>query len=115
MEYEVHPIEFSKGVQRAPDFPKIGPNNKISVIVDRDNDHSVMESDAIMIYLAEKYGNFLPADPLKRSEVMEWLMWQMGGLGQSAVRPLPICTSIPVKPLSRKNTQGRSRPALWCP
>ena len=84
VDYTVHPIEFSKGMQREPEFLKIGPNNKIPVIVDRDNGHSVMESGAIMIYLAEKYGKFLPTDTLKRSEVMEWLMWQMGGLG-------PIC------------------------
>ena len=82
--YTVHPIEFSKGMQREPEFLKIGPNNKIPVIVDQENGHSVMESGAIMLYLAEKYGQFLPSDALKKSEVMEWLMWQMGGLG-------PIC------------------------
>jgi len=84
VDYTVHPINFSQGEQRTPEFLKIGPNNKIPVIVDRDNDVSVMESGAIMIYLAEKYGKFLPADPIKKSEVMEWLLWQNGGLG-------PIC------------------------
>jgi GST-like protein len=72
--YTVHPIEFSKGEQRTPEFLKIGPNNKIPVIVDTDTGASVMESGAIMIYLAEKFGKFLPTDPLKKSEVM-------GGLG----------------------------------
>lgn len=81
VDYTVHPIEFSKGQQRTPEFLKIGPNNKIPVIVDQDNGVSVMESGAIMIYLAEKYGQFLPKDPIKKVEVMEWLMWQMGGLG----------------------------------
>ena len=84
VDYTVHPIEFSKGMQREPEFLKIGPNNKIPVIVDQDTGQSVMESGAIMIYLADKYGKFLPSDPMKRTEVMEWLMWQMGGLG-------PIC------------------------
>ena len=79
--YTAHPIEFSKGMQREPEFLKIGPNNKIPVIVDNETGVSVMESGAIMIYLAEKYGKFLPTDSVKRSEVMEWLMWQMGGLG----------------------------------
>ena len=81
VEYTVHPINIGEGDQKTPEFLKIGPNNKIPVIVDRETGTSVMESGAIMIYLAEKYGKFLPSDPLKKSEVMEWLMWQMGGLG----------------------------------
>jgi GST-like protein len=84
VEYNVHPIEFSKGMQREPEFLQIGPNNKIPVIVDQDTGQSVMESGAIMIYLADKYGKFLPKDGAKRTEAMEWLMWQMAGLG-------PIC------------------------
>ena len=84
VDYNVHPIEFAKGMQREPEFLKIGPNNKIPVIVDQDTGQSVMESGAILIYLADKYGKFIPSDPMKRTEVMEWLMWQMGGLG-------PIC------------------------
>lgn len=81
VEYTVHSINISQGDQNTPEFLKIGPNNKIPVIVDRDTGASVMESGAIMIYLAEKYGKFLPTDPLKKTEVIEWLMWQMGGLG----------------------------------
>lgn len=81
VEYTAHPINIGQGDQKTPEFLKIGPNNKIPVIVDSDNGASVMESGAIMIYLAEKYGKFLPTDPLKKTEVMEWLMWQMGGLG----------------------------------
>lgn len=79
--YTVHPVEFAKGEQRTPDFLKIGPNNKIPVIVDSDTGTSVMESGAILIYLAEKFSGFLPADQLKKTEVLEWLMWQMAGLG----------------------------------
>jgi GST-like protein len=81
VEYTAHPINIGQGDQKTLEFLKIGPNNKIPVIVDSDTGASVMESGAIMIYLAEKYGKFLPSDPVKKSEVMEWLMWQMGGLG----------------------------------
>ncbi len=81
IEYTVHTIEFSKGEQRTPEFLKIGPNNKIPVIVDTETGVSVMESGAIMIYLAEKFGKFIPSNPIKKVEVMEWLMWQMSGLG----------------------------------
>lgn len=79
--YEVHPIDIGKGDQKTPEFLKIGPNNRIPVIVERETGLSLMESGAIMWRLAETHGKFLPADPLKRAQVMEWLMWQMGGLG----------------------------------
>lgn len=81
VEYSAHAVDITQGDQSTPEFLKIGPNTKIPVIVDHDTGVSVMESGAIMIYLAEKYGRFLPSDPLKRTEVMQWLMWQMGGLG----------------------------------
>src|SRR5207302_5537828 len=64
-----------------PEFLKISPNNRIPAIVDRDNDFSLMESGAILIYLAEKSGKLFPTDKLKRYRVTEWLMWQMGGIG----------------------------------
>lgn len=79
--YNVHAINIGQGDQKTPEFLKIGPNNKIPVIVDTDTGVSIMETGAIMIYLAEKHGKFLPTDPLKKIEVIEWLMWQMGGLG----------------------------------
>lgn len=79
--YNVHAINIGQGDQKTPEFLKIGPNNKIPVIVDNDTGVSIMETGAIMIYLAEKHGKFLPTDPLKKIEVIEWLMWQMGGLG----------------------------------
>lgn len=81
VKYNVHPININEGDQKTPEFLKIGPNNKIPVIVDTDTGVSIMETGAIMIYLAEKHGKFLPTDPLKKIEVIEWLMWQMGGLG----------------------------------
>ncbi|MCA8884859.1 MAG: glutathione S-transferase, partial [Rhodobacteraceae bacterium] len=79
--YTVHPINIEEGEQFAPEFLKIGPNNRIPAIIDRDTGLHLMESGAIMIYLAEKYGQFLPTEPVARIRVIEWLMWQMGGFG----------------------------------
>jgi GST-like protein len=81
VDYEVHAINITQGDQNSPAFLKISPNNKIPAIIDRDNGMSLMESGAILIYLAEKYGKFLPKDSIARAEVNEWLMWQMGGFG----------------------------------
>ena len=79
--YTVHPVHIGKDEQFAPDFLAIAPNNKIPAIVDHDNGLSLFESGAIMVYLAEKAGKFLPTDPAARANVMQWLMWQMGGFG----------------------------------
>jgi len=79
--YEAHAIDIGKDDQFAPDFLKIAPNNKIPAIVDHDNGMALMESGAILIYLADKYGEFLPKDGEARYRVIEWLMWQMGGAG----------------------------------
>ena len=81
VDYEVHSINITQGDQNSPAFLKISPNNKIPAIIDHDNGMSLMESGAILIYLAEKYGKFLPKDSIARVEVNEWLMWQMGGFG----------------------------------
>ena len=81
VDYEVHSINITQGDQNSPAFLKISPNNKIPAIIDRDNGMSLMESGAILVYLAEKYGKFLPKDRIARAEVNEWLMWQMGGFG----------------------------------
>ncbi|MEQ9041999.1 MAG: glutathione S-transferase N-terminal domain-containing protein [Silicimonas sp.] len=78
--YEVHSINIGEGEQHEPDFLKISPNNRIPAIVDRDNGLALMESGAIMLYLGQKHGRFLcEGDEYWR--MMEWLMWQMGGLG----------------------------------
>lgn len=81
LDYKVHLVNIGAGDQNTPEFLKIGPNNKIPVIFDHDTGMSLMESGAIMLYLAEKHNRFLPRDNTGRAEVMEWLMWQMGGLG----------------------------------
>ena len=78
--YTAHPINISKDEQHAPDFLKIAPNNRIPAIVDRETGTSLMETGAIMMYLAEKHGRFLPSGA-DRWPVIEWLMWQMGGVG----------------------------------
>ena len=82
--YEVHPVDLQKQEQFTPDFLKISPNNRIPAIVDRDGDGgavSVFESGAILIYLAEKSGKFLAPKGAQRAATLEWLMWQMGGVG----------------------------------
>ncbi|ROM89752.1 glutathione S-transferase family protein [Pseudomonas brassicacearum] len=82
MPYTVHVLSFDKKEQKAPAFLKINPNGRIPAIVDRDNgDFAVFESGAILIYLAELSGKLLPKDPKGRSVVIQWLMFQMGGVG----------------------------------
>ena len=80
--YEVHALSLSKGDQKTPEFLKINPNGRIPAIMDREeNDFAVFESGAILIYLAEKAGKLMPADRKGRSRVIQWLMFQMGGIG----------------------------------
>jgi len=86
MEYRLHAINIGKGDQFKPEFLAISPNNKIPAIVDHapaggGKPISVFESGAILLYLAGKTGQFLPADLRGQVEALEWLMWQMGGLG----------------------------------
>ena len=79
--YTTHAIDISKDEQFAPAFLKIAPNNRIPAIVDRDTNIALMESGAILIYLADKTGKLLPKSGEPRYRVIEWLMWQMGGVG----------------------------------
>jgi GSH-dependent disulfide-bond oxidoreductase len=81
MPYTVHPVDIGKDEQFRPEFLAISPNNRIPAIVDRDNGVHLMESGAIMIYLADKAGKLLPREGEPRMRVIEWLMWQMGGIG----------------------------------
>jgi GST-like protein len=79
--YTVHPVDIGKDEQFAPDFLKISPNNRIPAIVDRETNYPLFESGAILMYLAEKTGQLMPKDLPSRYRVIEWLMWQMGGIG----------------------------------
>ena len=80
--YEVHTISLSDGDQKKPEFLKLNPNGRIPAIVDRDeNNLAIFESGAIMVYLAEKSGKLMPSDIAGRSRVIQWLMFQMSGVG----------------------------------
>ena len=89
MDYKVISVNLGKGDQFTPEFLKISPNNRMPVIVDHDNQIdgdplSVFESGAILMYLAEKAGKFFPQTSPHRERVLEWLFWQVGGLGPMA-------------------------------
>ena len=89
LDYQIHPVNISTGDQFKPDFLKISPNNRMPAIIDRapadgGDPVSIFESGAILLYLAEKTGKFLPKDIRGRQNVLEWLFWQVGGLGPMA-------------------------------
>ncbi|MGY4492884.1 glutathione binding-like protein [Pseudomonas sp. TE3610] len=89
LEYQVHPVNIGKNEQFEPAFLKISPNNRIPAIVDTQPADggeaiSLFESGAILLYLAEKTGQFIPSDLRGREQVLQWLFWQMGGLGPMA-------------------------------
>jgi len=89
LDYRIHPVDISAGDQFKPEFLAFSPNNRMPAIIDTDpadggEPVGVFESGAILLYLAEKSGRFLPGDPRGRKTVMEWLFWQVGGLGPMA-------------------------------
>ena len=81
VDYTVFPVNIGTGEQHKPAFLEISVNNKIPAIVDHENGMRLMESGAILIYLSDKYEKFFANDVLERSQITEWVMWQMGGLG----------------------------------
>lgn len=100
--YAIHPINIGTGEQFRPDFLRIAPNNRIPAIVDHDPADggapiSIFESGAILLYLAEKTGSFLSTDIRVRTETLQWLFWQMGGLGPMAGQNHHFGTFAPVK------------------
>ena len=105
--------KMNKGPSETEDFLKIGPNNKIPVIVDRDTGLSLMESGAILLYLADRTGRLKPGDPQAYWEMVQWLMWQMGGLGPmldaTLFHNLEYVGALPVSiRLERQGAAGRS-------
>lgn len=86
--YEAHKVDFATGDQNSPEFLSLNPNNKIPAMIDPDGPGGaplpLWESGAMLIYLGEKSGRLLPADPALKAETIQWLMWQMGGLGPMA-------------------------------
>ena len=89
LDYRVHPIDISAGDQFKPEFLAFSPNNRMPAIIDNEpadgrEPVSVFESGALLLYLTEKVGQFLPTDIRGRKTVMEWLFWQVGGLGPMA-------------------------------
>ncbi len=87
--YRIHPVDIGKGEQFRPEFLAIAPNNRIPAIIDQEpagggKPISLFESGAILLYLAEKTGKFLAKDLRGRAETLQWLFWQMGGLGPMA-------------------------------
>ena len=100
LDYEVHRVNIGQGDQFKPEFLAFSPNNRIPAIIDQDGPEGeavgIFESGAILVYLAEKTGRLMPTAPLARKTVMEWLMWQMGGLGQCLARRI-ISISTPRK------------------
>jgi GST-like protein len=85
LDYNIHPIHIGQDDQFAPEYTAINPNGKIPAIIDQDGPgsqpYTVIESGAILMYLAEKTGKFMPQDMAARYEVIQWLMFQMGGIG----------------------------------
>ena len=85
LEYNVHPIDISKDMQFSDEFVSINPNSKIPALVDHNGPNgdriTIFESGAILMYLAEKTGLFMPTEPEKKYEVIQWVMFQMGGIG----------------------------------
>ena len=82
--YNTIPVDIGSGAQFAPAFLKASPNNRMPAILDQETGISVFEGGAILMYLAEKSGKFLPAETAPRFEVLQWLFWQAGGLGPMA-------------------------------
>lgn len=85
VEYKIHPIAIGKGEQFSAKFTDLNPNQKIPAVIDQDGPdgkpYTIFESGAILMYLAEKHGKLMPTDKARRYEVIQWLMFQMGGVG----------------------------------
>ena len=111
--YHLHPVDIAKGEQFDPEFLKIAPNNKIPAIIDTDNGLHLMESGAILLYLAEKTGKLWPQDFPTKWRVVEWLMWQMGGPGPFLGQAHHFVHFNPRKSAYAKERYGEEAKRLW--
>ena len=112
--YRVHPIDIENGAQFDPAFIKVSPNNKIPAIVDHDNGLHLMESGAILLYLAEKTGKLWSQDFPAKWRVMEWLMWQMGGAGPFLGQTHHFVKYNPGKSPYAEERYSKEAQRLWC-
>ncbi|MEO0821954.1 MAG: glutathione S-transferase N-terminal domain-containing protein [Pseudomonadota bacterium] len=112
VEYSVKSVDIGKDEQFQPSFLMVSPNNKIPAIFDQETGLSLMESGAILLYLAEKYGKFGGPDG-ERWRVMEWLMWQMGGLGPMAGQAHHFLKFNPGKAAYAEERYGRETRRLY--
>ena len=94
LDYQTIPVDIGAGDQFAPEFLKISPNNKIPAIVDKDEDIAMMESGAILLYLADRTGRLKPGDPQAYWEMVQWLMWQKAGFGPMLAKRKPVLVAI---------------------
>jgi GST-like protein len=111
--YRLHPVDIAKGEQFDPEFLKIAPNNKIPAIIDTDNGLHLMESGAILLYLAEKTGKLWPQDFPAKWRVVEWLMWQMGGPGPFLGQAHHFVHFNPGKSAYAEERYGKEAKRLW--
>lgn len=109
--YEVRVLQLLKGEQKAPDYLKINPNGRIPALVDpEEGGRAIFESGAILMHLAEKTGKLLPGDPAGRSRALQWLFWQVGGLGPMQGQANVFFRYLPEKiPLAIERYQGETR------
>lgn len=119
LEYNYIPVNIIVGQQFEPWFLKISPNNRVPAIVDHDvkgpdgEPMALFESGAILVYLAEKTGKFLPTETFERAQVMQWLMWQMGGIGPMGGQAVHFNTSAPEGEEYGSNRYANEVARLW--
>lgn len=109
--YNLHVLQLQKGEQKEPEFLKINPNGRIPALVDHDEGgRAIFESGAILMHLADKAGQLLPDDPDARSRAIQWLFWQVGGLGPMQGQANVFLRYLPEKiPLAIERYQGETR------
>ena len=112
--YQAIPVNIGRGEQFSPEFLAISPNNRMPAMVDKDNGLSVFESGAILMYLAEKSGRFMPADLGARYEVIQWLVWQVAGLGPMAGQLSHFVNYAPEDVPYAKTRYGNEYERLLC-